>query len=36
MQVFITQQDYCDLQYGTLLHGYFTGTYTEVVVLLLK
>ena len=30
-----TQQDYYDLQYGTLLHSYCIGTYKEVVVLLL-
>ena len=28
------QEDYYDPQYGTLLHSYCTGTYTEVVVLL--
>ena len=26
-----TQQGYCGLQYGTLLHSYCTGAYTEVV-----
>ena len=31
----ITQQDYYDPQYGTLLHSYFTCTYTEITVLLL-
>ena len=30
-----TQQDYYDLQYGTLLHSYCTLTYTEVTALLL-
>ena len=30
-----TQQDYYDPQYGALLHSYYTGTYTKVVVLLL-
>ena len=30
-----TQQDYYDLQCSTLLHRYCTGTYTEVIVLLL-
>ena len=29
-----TQQDYYNLEYGTLLHSYCTGTYTEVVLLL--
>ena len=31
----LTQQDYCDPQYGTLLHSDCTGTYTDVEVLLL-
>ena len=30
-----TQQDYDGLQHGTLLQSYCTGTYTEVVVLIL-
>ena len=30
-----TQQDYYDPKYGSLLHSYCTGTYKEVVVLLL-
>ena len=29
-----TQQDYYGQRYGTLLHSYCTGTYTEVTVLL--
>ena len=33
--IMYSQQDYYGLQYGILLHGYCTGTYTEVVVLLL-
>ena len=31
----ITQQDYYGWRCGTLLHSYYTGTYTEVTVLLL-
>ena len=31
----ITQQDFYELQYGTLLHSYRTGTYTKEEVLLL-
>ena len=31
----VSQQDCCDLEYGTLLHSYCTGTYTEVTALLL-
>ena len=32
---FTSQQDYYGRQRGTLLHSYCTGTYTEVIVLLL-
>ena len=31
----VTQHNYYDLQNSTLLHSYCTGTYTELVVLLL-
>ena len=36
IQAICTQQDYYGGRYGTLLHSYCTGTYTEVTVLLLS